>query len=515
MTIPGLNARPGFQESDHTYPEVVIYSKADDPIILGAIPHFSFPLDGRRRQDSNPSVIAVNTHKGLNAASGTFQVTLKPSQEADTLFKRIVDDDWIDITFFKNDEGFHTMRGLIDELNRDRNVGGNGATTEGWTIVGRDFAKVWECTPVWFDPYANELATSAASTRVFNGVPNLYTSPGKAPLVFLQEFMEELTAVSGVNWSPPAGMPGINNLTFTGNINFHEAPLVGSIHFQNNPMRQIFNPNGLNPQGMLWQLAREYSDPMFTELFADVHPRIGGPYSPQVSLGQPFSNLETEMSVVLRDKPFPFYPTSAPPGFAPTWNTLPIHYMPRQEIVNYNVSRSGYERYNAFFVSSRILQESVNSHALYLMAPLLDQQSIKKHGLRRMDIQSNVSPDALDPVVGLDESKLATFQRQLIRDWYCMNPYLLSGTIGTGHGRPDIKIGNKLRIPGAIYSPTDIEPDETYYIEGVGQNWVAGKGLRTTVEVTRGWIGTDAEYMAALTKLILRYNLPAMAYALP
>jgi hypothetical protein len=511
MTYPGYNSTPGFQASDHTRPEVVIYQKGDDPIILSAVPFVNFKLDGRRASDKNPSVIGVQTNKEINSASGTFQISLKPSQQAETLFNRLVDDDWVDITFYKGADGFHTMRGLIDEVNRNRIKA--GATSETFTIIGRDFGKVWECTPVWFDPYANELATSAASLKVFGGIPELYQSPGVAPLLFLRDFMEELTAANGVNWSPPLGMPGIiNSSTFTGNVNFHDAPLVGSIHFQNNPQRQIYNANGLNPEGMLWQLAYEYSDPMFTELYVDMHPTLGGPYDTRIATGQPYLNYETEMSVVLRDKPFPFWPTSAPPGFFPTWNTLPNHFMQKREIVNYDVSRSGYERYNAFFVAPKIPQESIASHALYLIAPLIDRQSIKRHGLRRLDIMSNVTPD---PLGGLDEGVLATFQRQIIRDWYCMNPYLLSGTISTGHGRPDIKIGNKLTIPGGVYSPTHIEGDETYYVESVTQDWQAGRGMRTSVGVTRGWIGTYPEYMAALNKMILRYSLPTMAYALP
>jgi hypothetical protein len=505
---------PGFQGSEHNHVEVTIYQHGDDPVVLSSQPFSGLSLNGQKSIDDTPSVVAVQTNKNLGSASGSFTVTLKPSKKTETLFNKLVDDDWIDIVFFKNDKGYHVMRGLIDEIRRNRGVGGTGATTETFTLAGRDFGKIWENTPVWFSPFANDLVTEAVSNKIFNGVPAMYESPGKAPLVFLQDFMESLTTFSGVNWEPPASMPGLITKTFTGNVNFHDAPLVGSIYFQNVPMRTQYNPNGMNPQGMLWNLAREYSDPTFTELYVDLLPN-GDPLSPRISLGDAVSPLETQMTVILRDKPFPFLTTSVPPGFLPTWNTLPIHTVNRQEIFTDDVGKSGYERYNAFFVAPRLLQEAMASHALYIEAPLWDTESIKRHGLRRMDIQSNVVPDTFNPVTagGTDISNLAKFQRQLIRDWYCMNPYLLSGTIVLGHGRPDIKIGNKLMIPGRIDNPSNIELGETYYIETVIQDWRAGTGLKTTAGVTRGWRGTDADYLAVLAKVASRYTLPPMALA--
>jgi hypothetical protein len=272
----------------------------------------------------------------------------------------------------------------------------------------------------------------------------------------------------------------------------------------------------MNPNGMVWQLAHEYSDPAFTDLYVDLLPG-GDMYSPRISLGDPVSPMETRMTVILRDKPFPVLTASAPPGYVASWNALPLHTVGNQEIRDKNVGRSGYERYNAFFVSERILQEGMGSYALEFMAPLLDRDSIKRHGLRRFDVQSNVVPDPQNPVTwgGIDAKNLARYQQAIARDWYCLNPYFLSGTIALGHSRPDIKIGNRLQIPGTVYSPKDTESDETYYIETVQQNWQARVGNKTTVGVTRGWAGTDAEYTAALTKMAARYSLPALALTLP
>lgn len=513
---PGMNTNAGFHDSEHTYPVVTIYQQGDDPIVLSAQPLVGFNLEGRKETDSKPSVMAVQTYKDIGSASGTFQITLKPSQAAETLFKKLVDDDWIDIVFYKKSEPYHVLRGLIDEVRRTRNVGGTGATTETFTITGRDFGKVWEQTPIWFSPFANDFVTQAVSTQIFDGVPEIYGSPGAAPITFLRDFMEKFSSLGGVNWAPPLGIPGLTETTFTGNVNFCEK-FVGegsSIYFQNKPMRNQYNANGMNPQGMAWQLAREYSDPMFTEMYVDLLPPTG-PYSPEIGLGMSMPSYYSKMTVVLRDKPFYTLPTSTVPlPLIPYWEKVPIHNVTRQEITTDDVGRSGFERYNAIFVAPKLHQEAMASHALYVMAPLMDKESVKRHGLRRLDIQSNVVPDPTNRLDwgGPDISKLADYQRNLMRDWYCMNPYFLSGTISIGHARPDIKIGNRLRIPGRIdANPLKTEGEENYYIENVTQNWQAGQGLKTSVGVTRGWVGTDTEYKVALTLVAKRYKLPPMA----
>lgn len=509
-----LNAKPGFQSSDTTYVEVIIYQHGTDPVVLAADGILGFEMNGQKPGDPAPSIVSVQTQKQMGAASGSFSINVKPSQAAIALFDKLVDDDWVDIVFYKHGDGYHVMRGMLDEVKRSRSVSGNGATSEMFMLSGRDFGKVWENTPVWFSPFANDFITQAVSNRIFDGVPSIYGSPGRTPITFLRDFMEALTDNDGVNWTPPLGIPGLSSLTFTGNVAFNDTN-GESQYFQNIPMRNQYNPNGMNPDGMLWQLAYEYSDPMFTELYTDLLPD-GDPLSPRLTLGDPLSTLDTKMSVVLRDKPFQFQPTSVPPGFVSLWDLLPTHTVNRHEIISDDVAKSGFERYNAFFVAPRILQEALSSHALYVIAPLIDRDSIKYHGWRRMDIQSNVVPDPENPELygGPDVNNLCSYQRQLLRDWYCMNPYLLSGTFVLGHGRPDIKIGNKMSIPGGVLNPTDVEADETYYVESVTNSWQAGMGIRTSVGVTRGWVGTDAEYLTTLSKVADRYTLPSMALTL-
>jgi len=498
----------GFQKSENTRAAVIVYQHNDDPIILNT-QKSSDPqaLTGNKATDSESSVINVTTTKTLSEASGKFAITLKPSRVSADLFHRITDDDWVDIVYYINKEPYHSFRGIIDEINRSVTVS-NGATVSTYTIVGRCFGKVWEATPVWFSPYYNDIITQAVSSRVLNTIPELLDAPDKAAYFYLKGFLEELASQKGVNWLPPKGMPGIETNTFLGNVEFNEL-LGGSRYFQNIPKRQEFNANALMPEGTLWDLAKTYSDPMFTELYVDYLPK-GDPFSKNMSA--PLALGDGEMSVIMRDKPFPVLASSVPSGYENTWDRLPVFTVQPQEMISHEVSRAGYERYNAFFVASKLLQEDAKNYALTILPPLMDADSIRRHGFRRFDIESSVHPagDNAPSAGGFNVEEMAIYQRQIVRDWYCLNPYMLSGTIVLGHGRPDIRIGCRLHIPGINLGSKKTIPEENYYIESVTHDWNFGIGIRTTIGVTRGWLGDSSSYYNNLAKMAARYSVPKL-----
>jgi hypothetical protein len=98
---------------------------------------------------------------------------------------------------------------------------------------------------------------------------------------------------------------------------------------------------------------------------------------------------------------------------------------------------------------------------------------------------------------------LSIVQRLQARDWYCINPYLLSGSLNLTRGFPQIHIGDRVRVPGK--SPIE---DRHYYVEQVGHTWQFGTSIKTALGVTRGWKGTDYSYLAAVKKLAERYEIP-------
>lgn len=473
--------RPGFQGSENSGVEVLIYSQdGNDPIILnGGV----LSMAGRRREDADPCLINVQTTKAFGAPSGSFVVAAKPSRGVtESMFERILDDDWIDIVFSRHGRRYHTMRGLIDEVREEEVVTSSGATTTAYMITGRDFGKVWEKTQIWFNPYSAENVGGGISMKVFSNARNVGGNVATVVQAFLRGFLEALGDLGRASWIPPQNMPNVG-------ASFLESVVFSVDGYTDTPARTSINANFMMPQGNAWSLAQEWSDPIFCELFCDLY---GG--------GEPTEEAPidtTHMTVVLRDRPFP---TTALRENSP-WFRLPMYVVPRQSITVSNVGRSGLERYNAYFVAPQLTQETVRAGALDLLQPLWNRQDIDLHGMQRFDVTSRyTSPSA-------EFLTMARSQREMVRDWYCMNPYLLNGTLNLGVGRPDIRVGTRIRVP----SPISEAYDRTYYCESVTNNWQPGRGTKTTLGVTRGWVGTDNAYLAALDAVAARYEIPSAA----
>jgi len=497
MTASSGKYKPGFQESTHSGVRVTIYQHGIDPVVAFPIGG-TFPLDGRKRSDDAPSVIGVNTSKDMGSASGSFSIQLKPSAVAESLLDRLEDDDWVDIEFLEHNRPYHVMRGLLDEIRSTKAVGGHGATMESFTLTGRDFGKIWETTPVWFSPLAtNDIISQAVAIEVFNGIPGVLGNPAQAVEAYLKSFLEQSSQQAGPNWNPPRGMPGIIKDSFIPSVNF------SSGGFRNVPERINFNKNYLQPNGTLWDLAVQHSDPLFCEVYADLQPH-GNPYGAEIANRTAMEPKDTKMTVTVRDKPFPISRTTQ--QMLPDYyeGIVPLIEIKRQDVLTADVGRSGIERFNAFYVASLILQEEMGSEALTLLSPLIDLEDVKLHGLRRMDVQSSCAPSAKNINAGL----MAEQQRHLIRDWYCLNPYFLSGTITLGRGHPEIHIGNRVIIPGASISRTEQLKDEIYYVESVSNNWQFGTPTQTVLGVTRGWRGDDDSYRRTLNQMVTKYTIP-------
>ena len=377
------------------------------------------------------------------------------------------------------------MRGLVDAVLNARCVIGTGATTETYTITGRCFGKILEQTPIFFSIYTDDITTGGIAYQVFTGATNLLGAPDKAVEGYLFGFLRAIGDVGRANWVIPAGMPNEGGF-------FGDTAVYDTDSFSNIPSRYALNPNFLNPQGTLWQLAQEWSDPMFLELFTDTLP----PNWRSTGLAETFEDDITDMTVVLRDMPFP----TRVLGMNSPWFSLPMFVIPRQAVTTQEVGRGGQERYNAFFVSPQLTQSFLGMGSMDLVKPLWNRDDMLRHGLRRFDITSKYIPD------NMDLATMSEFQREQVRDWHCLNAYLFSGTLGFGAGLPNLRIGTRLRIKDA-----DENKDETYYVESVSNNWIFRQGIKTTAGVTRGWIGTDDSYLEALEKIAINYTVPIQA----
>jgi hypothetical protein len=489
-------AGPGYQGSETSWAELTIYQHGSDPIVVCSP---TLPMDGRRSADRNPSLISCSTSKALGQGSGAFTAQLKPGRAAEELLDRVMDDAWVDVVFYRHSRPWHTMRGLLDELRRSDTVGGGGATASRYTLTGRDAGKIWEISPIWFSPWANDLVTEAVANQLWQGLPQVLGTPVAVVQAYFKGMLERL-GQRGPDWQPPTGMPGIQ-----GGSSFLDNVVFATKGYQNIPMRRAFNPNHLAPQGTLWSLAQQQADPAFVELYVDLLPD-GDPLGGSLASGEAVPVGKAKLTVVVRDRPFPV--TDLNPvvalGYTDAWGSLPVAVVPRQQLGALDLGKSGFERFNAFFVASNLLQEDMGAAALNVLAPLLDPQDVQRHGLRRFDVQipSIPDPDPSNPV--LDAGVQADYLRAIARDWYCLNPYLLSGTAALNIGRPDIHIGQRVRIPSLYPGQVDLNA----YVEQVSHSWQFGSTIKTNLGLTRGWRGDDDSYRNALRTVAARYSVP-------
>lgn len=478
-------------------------------------------LRGRRTDDfEEPVLVSLNVNKILGAASGTFSFTFKFRGEENGW--HIEDDDWVDIVLTRHDDRWHVMRGLVDDVRVVERVESSGATDFTVTVVGRDFGKIFEQTPFWFDRVTQDNVMAAAATRVWSETHNLANgrvdeTVGSLLFGFLLPKNNNAAAL----WKLPIGLPGVDRRSFAQNCYVYNGD------FSNYPPRgSTLYPPWFNENSQsVWTLAQSWSDPMLCEMYVDlVRKGAGDDRTRSVFFGpsETYGIEDTEMAVIIRDRPFPSPERDKSLLNAPYFRRLPQHHAARGEIADMQLGYSGRERKNAFFFSPAMFAELLAGYQ-DMQVPLMNRSSFEKHGMRRLDATSrylaasvinNLVQDenlgeraSYDRTLEVLDEQAANFvtmayaYRRMVRDFHCLNHRLLNGQIRLSRGRPEIRVGSRFIIDGA--SP---EEQVSTYVEGVQHSWDLNTGIRTSLAVTRGWKGTDESYIQALQAEIEDYT---------
>lgn len=471
-------AKAGFQGSTTTSCEVAVYSHNDDPVLTqkeGGVWKFA----GRARNPEEPALVSMAYDKALGQGAGNFRMTVK-APVGSPFFDTLVDDDWIDIVGNINGRKYHITRGLIDSFQKTTTSREGAATTEAIEIVGRDFGAIFDKTLIWFNRFRAENVGYEKTVDIYKAL-NIGGDPSECVQRVLFGFLETMAALSPprANWTLPKQMPRASS-------RFSDTLIYVDTEFTGDPARVAVSQALMDPDGQgAFALAQEWSDPQFCELLFDLIGSDGLPMDPE----RQYDVDDTVMAVTFRDRPFP----SMRDGRNSPWFRLPTAIVNPQDIDSKNVGRGGLERYNAFFASPQAIQQ-LSATSVDLHGPLWDPQSIERHGMR---------PFYVDSRYVCDEPNLFTMsqaQRALVMNFHCLNPYMLNGTISTQF-RPDIRVGTRVKIPYG-----SAEKAETYYVEQVTHSWSLG-APKTTLGVTRGWVGTDGSLLSALSTVSERYKL--------
>lgn len=451
------------------------------------------------RQDE-PALVRVSCSKRMGAGPGRFTLALKVPPSID-LFDWIADDEWVDLELLQFGHPNHVMRGMVDRINPVTRTGGAESVT--WMISCSEFARAYVGTEIFFNEFGGEIAGEIAARAWLNSV-GLHGSVDEVVATYLSGFLRELNGLGRNLWDLPAAMPGITGTTLVETV---LAPWKDD--FSNDIARNATNPNWLiPPQSNLWALAQEWSDPEFTELYPELLVPSGVNIAGRAAARYDYPSGDTRpdqtrMAIVLRDKPFPTFTLDGGIRSA-LWYDLEEHTIPREQVRDPNVGRGGAERFNTFIVSPQLTQE-LTGNPLDFSVPLWDPVDIKRHGVRRLEMRTRYV--ANEPDLNLTVSRRG---RQRLRDWHVLNAYFRAGTINTKPGRPEIRIGTRLRIPGAA-GP---ESDTRYYVEGFDHDWDLEDGVTSSFIVSRGWKGTEESMIAKMVRMNANYTETDLSFEL-
>lgn len=519
MTLDSsITVRSGFQGSETSSAELILYPRLEDDdssalSLLGARLETGgvsasgaeagrLVLDRSSRGDITISNLWTAHEVGASAAR--FGATLKAedARKLGAVLDILSDDDWVDIVMSRHEDDYHVLRGRIDAVSLAREASG-GATRAVLQIAGSSFGSVLDLTPLYYDIWADGLTSYGVFGRIlFSLDDQLPLRADAAVRKLLYGFLADFSQLGRSVWELPASMP--ERFTALATADFPGTPprrLLRHLGFYPDMDRRAFvdDPPRLHlgtlawgdPKGApLWETLKHWADLALCELYTDlVHP--SGRYLTSNDRLRPG---ETAMAVIFRDKPFPTTTRQGETISRGPWFDTGDHGrittfdVSIHSIAGMRVGRNGQLRKNAFYVAP-LLTQGLADYAKVLQRPLWDTKDIEIHGLRRFEPETMYLQKFGAPSTQNIESTVfgvAKTYRARIRDFHCLDHLLLSGTMELAHGRPDIRVGQKLRVLTRSASTT-----ETYYIEGVEHRWDLVSGLRTSLAVSRGWIGDE------------------------
>jgi|GEM_PF-2529047 len=247
--------------------------------------------------------------------------------------------------------------------------------------------------------------------------------------------------------------------------------------------------------GSLINYIYECLDRDFYELFFDTGTRSDGlPCNTMTIRTRPFTHKDVDQSSFFKNWSY--------------WEDLPTTTLKKSDILKKNVGISDYELKNYFAVNYRKSMFSTVLSEFGVNFPILNINSIKKYGLRSLEVQSTIVADisnlrnehnkSVDEnnaellVSMAQKNKEPLFKglldkRDKIKEWYAF-PFFESGNLTTVLN-DEITIGSRVELPEhEYYSPLEkkIYKGCKFYVNEVKHTFKWGSIPTTQIGVTRG-----------------------------
>jgi len=418
-------------------------------------------LEGTQR------VVSVETRKSLREAAGTWSVEIKPQTRGELRFweENISPMDVVAIDM--GSAGHQVMLGIVDRPARSIQATGAGATTDSFTLSGRDMGKVFLVDTVQYYP---TLADSAWSQQFPLPLMQIDTMEFRGkPIATAVEYICENMPV--VDTRLPGGHSIREFFDYTSRIEQY-------------PEDRVWNEGLSCYTGPVWNYLEACYDPHFylatvqsgwatRKAYLTIRP---WPYDE----GGPFSWRQAK--------------TFASPGHQ-------YHRLRRDDILSQNTAKSDADVKTVYQVLPDGWSVAVQSF-VDVFRPLVADGTAQegadgsvqtedlttRFGWRPMTVTSHLLPqgafgtkdEAGDVVVGESNVNAITHcqrRRDKAYQWHHENDRLYSGQISV-RGRPQIREGDY------VFSEWD---GRLYMVESVSNSWQAHQApFRTTLEVSRG-----------------------------
>lgn len=456
----------------------------------GTIDGYAGPLDGifggKQRTMSARSAVLVGditqfqtTKQLAGGDGGSWSVTCKGKVYGDIAKGGkpwpdvLQDGDWATINVVKNGKEYHLMLGRLDSVRVALQSGGHGENDVTVTLVGRDLTAAPIDTPLHFNPY-DPLHNNAAGIDMVRLFGDAFAGqPHECVPKILTAALGDNAANFGHPPQVPPGVFGVSTGKWSDGLDI-VARVAACRGF-------LFAPSLLNMGQVqsLWQLASQYANPAFNEMWLDTDPDPGS----AVTGRKGYLNF--------RERPF----VNISDGSNSPWFKLTEHVVPLSTVSAINLARGrnrvNYVQFMGAFAS--IFQ----ADAMALAPPSYNEASIQRWGLRKLEMSSTYLSEESEGGADNWAEENAKW-RDLLVAWNVLNHAYWEGTIQLAEMRPEIRVGSKLVLTGGPPAGYTTFPADggvtteamTFYIEAVQHTWSAGESpvAQTQLLVTQGYV---------------------------
>jgi hypothetical protein len=498
------------------------YPHSDDPVFRGRKTSAIDVLWDKK--SSQAALQSFTWAKRLGEASGRWQAIIKdsPPYQLDIEDGAILPGDWVDVMVLRNGTVIPLCRGPLDVVHLER-PGAGGAPVREWHLAGRDHGAPFESPITYSNAFVRTMTEIVQGPVTSTLRVEPICAPGRLFELLIQAIFGKGTMYA--TWQLPDALVSRDpSLVLKGAVARFGVLAAGGMPLSAD-MAVAMSKSGLidmlevskgTTRGgapndpylvcqagqLVHQTITEWCNPLLNEIIYDL------------AIDESYKDTgvaDGKIRASIRERPFPTISaelayTEAQPiidtGFEGPWFNLLTWDVPSWCCPVVSIGRSGMERFNVFMLIADQGFGGVKMEEIAIAPPVWAYEHVKKYGLKAFQehtkyLASGTSGASESNAAGgwVDERK--RWQRMLL-EWYCLNPWFMSGTIAAKLPLVDVRVGQRLKLCN-----TDKEDDAwTFYVEGVDFNYsrsgTSAPQTSTQFTVTRGWKGADKELIRAI-----------------